>query len=115
MDVHAFRIAALLLIVGVAGYFHTGQESFTALIPAILGLVIALLAVWGRASSKKGLALSIGALVALAGVGGAGPRVLDLMSLGDLFTIKGIYMLASVALCIAYILLLLSCAIRRKL
>ena len=115
MDVHAFRIAALLLLTGVVGYFHTGQESLTALIPAALGLLIALLAIWGRASGKKGLALSIGGVVALAGVGGAGPRVLDLMSLGDLFTIKGMYMLASVVLCVAYLLLFLSSAIRRKL
>ncbi len=115
MEVHAFRIAILLILSGVAGYFHTGQESITAMIPSILGLVIGLLAVWSRASGKKGLALGIGALVALAGIGGAAPRLMEAMRLGDLFTVKAMYMLVSVVLCAAYLLLFLSCAIRRKL
>lgn len=80
------RIGALLVVFGAAGYVLTGATSLTALIPAAVGVVLALLGLLGQRSVAMrphamhaamlvaliGLAGSIGGLVALPSALGAG-------------------------------------------
>lgn len=57
----------LLIGLGLGGYFGTGTSSFTALIPAAFGVVLAGLGVMARDAEKRKLAMHIA--VALAAVG----------------------------------------------
>ena len=74
---HISVIFGLLLIaLGLGGYVGTGSEHPTALIPAGLGLVLALL---GLAALKEGLrkhAMHLAAMVGLVGAVGGGTRLL---------------------------------------
>ncbi len=70
-----------LIVLGVAGYFASGQASPTALIPAAFGVAFLLLGVAAtRASSSKHL-MHAATVLALVGLIGTAGGVLDLVSL----------------------------------
>lgn len=75
------RIFGLILIVlGVASYVLTGRTSVTALIPAIFGAVLLVLALVARSESARKhamhAAVAIGLIGALAALGRAVPAVM---------------------------------------
>lgn len=62
---------ALLTALGVGGYFATGQQSKTALIPAGFGVVAAGIGVLARDERYRTPALVAGAVVGIAGIAGS--------------------------------------------
>jgi hypothetical protein len=62
----------LLILLGAVGYLATGRSSITALIPAFLGVVLAVLGrvAWARPGARK-TAMHIAVLFAVLGVVGA--------------------------------------------
>lgn len=63
-------VGVLLVIVGVVGYVLTDMVSLTALIPAAIGVVLVLLAVWGQRPAARRHAMHAALLIALLGIGG---------------------------------------------
>ena len=61
----------LLTLLGGAGYFLTGTSSFTALIPAVFGLLLVALGFIGRNEASRKHAMHAAATVALVGFVGA--------------------------------------------
>lgn len=87
-------IGVLLMIVGVGGYVLTGMVSFTALIPAVIGLVILLLAAWGRSEAARRHAMHGVMLVALLGLAGSARGLMQLPTLlagGDVARPAAVY------------------------
>lgn len=61
-------IGLLLLVLGLVGYFATGRESPTALIPAVFGVLFLVIALIGRKGGKARMhAMHGGAVLALVG------------------------------------------------
>ncbi len=63
----AIWIGALLIAVGVGGYAGTGGTSFTALIPAFMGIPILLLGILGRRERLRRHAMHAAAVLAAIG------------------------------------------------
>lgn len=64
-----FGYAATLTIIGLAGYFASGRESPTALIPVAFGLVA--LALGLLTAKKRALAMHLAVVLAVLGLGGS--------------------------------------------
>ena len=62
---------AALIALGLAGYFGTGADSPTALIPALFGGLLVVLGGMARDPGKRKLAMHIAAAVALLGILGS--------------------------------------------
>lgn len=86
MPIVCLTLAGLLLILGLAGYFPTGEK--TALIPAAVGLVFAVLgAVALKESLRKHMmhaAVGLALLLFVGMAGMAGPKVPALLTGGEL-------------------------------
>ena len=74
-------VGVLLMITGVAGYVLTDMVSRTALIPAAIGLVLLLLAAWGKRESARKHAMHGALVVALLGIAGSLRGALQLPTL----------------------------------
>jgi FtsH-binding integral membrane protein len=97
-----------LVVLGVVAYVGSGMDSVTALLPALLGLVLAGLGFVGQAEDKRALTMHIAAVVALIGLlGTLGRLVPALVGDGDVagwavagltgtFILLGAYMVLSV-------------------
>jgi hypothetical protein len=72
----AFGVA--LIVVGIAGYFGTGRQSWTALIPAIFGVVLAVLGWLAFDPNKRKHAMHAAAALAVLGIAGTVPGVIKL-------------------------------------
>lgn len=72
---------AVLVVLGIVGYVGSGAESPTALIPAVVGVVLAALGAVGQSEDRRALTMHIAALVALIGFLGS---VMGLFSLPEL-------------------------------
>lgn len=75
-------LGVVLIVLGLAGYFLTGASSYTALIPAAFGVVIALLGLVARDESKRRHAMHAAVVVALLGFLGSARGI---MQLGGVF------------------------------
>ncbi|MBU0984384.1 MAG: hypothetical protein KKA42_10975 [candidate division Zixibacteria bacterium] len=83
----ALLYSGALIMLGLLGYFATGRQSVTALIPAFFGLVVfGVMAITGRVSRPTvsawvltGLAV-VGVIATITGV----PKVVTLISGGDI-------------------------------
>jgi len=75
-------LGAVLVVLGLAGYFLTGMVSPTALIPAFFGIVIAGAGVIARDERKRKHAMHAAVLVALLGFLGT---VRGLLQIGSAF------------------------------
>lgn len=75
-------LGAVLIILGLAGYFLTGTASLTALIPSAFGLLIVLAGLLARDERKRKHAMHAAVAVALLGFLGS---VRGLLQLGALF------------------------------
>lgn len=71
---------AILIILGIIAYFATGMVSWTALIPSILGAVIAIFGAIGIKQPKIGIHIAL--VVAILGILGTFRNVLQL---GEVF------------------------------
>jgi hypothetical protein len=70
-----------LVVLGVVGYAGSGADSVTALIPSAFGVVLAVLGYVGQQEDKRALTMHIAALLALLGLLGTIPGLLDLPDL----------------------------------
>lgn len=66
----------VLIVLGLASYFLTGMVSFTALIPSVFGVVLALCGMIARDERKRKHAMHGAVLVALLGFAGSVPGLL---------------------------------------
>ena len=76
-------LGLVLIALGLGGYFGTGRESLTALIPVLLGLLLALLGVLALKEHMRRHAMHVAGVIALLGVAGT---VRGLMKLPVLLT-----------------------------
>lgn len=74
-------VGVLLMIVGVGGYILTHGVSRTALIPAVIGVVLLLLAQWGRKEQARKHAMHAAMLVAILGAAGSVRGLMQLPTL----------------------------------
>jgi len=70
----------VLIVLGLAGFLGTGSEHQTALIPAVFGILLAVLGAMARDDNKRKLAMHIAVTVGLLGFLGT---VSALFQLGD--------------------------------
>ena len=64
-------MGAWLIALGIGGYVMTGMVSVTALIPAVFGVVLMLLGVYGRAEGRRRMAMHLAMGLALVGIVGS--------------------------------------------
>ena len=72
---------ASLVVVGLAGYFFTGRQSVTALIPAFVGLPILILGGVGLRPAREKMTCLIAAILTLLGLGGCVRGLIKLVDL----------------------------------
>ena len=72
-------LGALLILLGVGFYFGTGSQSVTALIPAFLGVPIALCGLLALAESRRRIALPVAFVFAVLGFAGTVPGAVKLV------------------------------------
>lgn len=84
MPLIAIGYGSILIMIGIVGYFMTGQASITALIPAFLGFIAEVCGVIAR-SSERALkhAMHVAAMVGVLGVLGTLRALPQLPSLFD--------------------------------
>ena len=63
----AVGFGAVLIVLGIAGYFGSGMVSLTALIPAAFGLVLLILGVIARDPEKRKHAMHVAAMIGVLG------------------------------------------------
>jgi hypothetical protein len=68
-------VGFVLIAIGLIGYFATGLASLTALIPAMLGAVMLVLALAARSPDARKHAMHIAIAIALISVVGTVPRL----------------------------------------
>jgi len=69
-------VGMILAVLGIGSYLGTGRTSFTALIPAIFGVVFLLLAWLARNEAARKHVMHAAMVIALVGIGGTGSRLL---------------------------------------
>jgi lysylphosphatidylglycerol synthetase-like protein (DUF2156 family) len=74
-------VSALLIVVGVGGYVLTDRVSLTALIPAAIGVVLILLALWARQPAARKHAMHGVMLICLIGIAGTVRGLMQLPTL----------------------------------
>lgn len=74
---------AALVVLGIVGYLGSGAASPTALIPTVVGAVLAALGFAGEREERRALMMHVAAVVALLGFLGS---AMGLVSLPDLVT-----------------------------
>lgn len=79
----SITVGALLIVLGLWGYFGTGTTSPTALIPAAFGLLLVISGVIARDPAKRKLGMHIAVVVGLLGFLGS---VRGLAKIGTLLT-----------------------------
>ena len=77
----AIGFGVALIALGVGGYVLTGMESPTALIPAVIGVLLALLGGMARNPARRKTAMHIAAAVGLLGFFGSAPGLFRLFPL----------------------------------
>ncbi len=97
----------LLILLGIGGYIGTGFEHWTALIPAIIGAVLAALGLAARKENARQHAMHVIMLIALLGVIGSLRRPLDEMrsEAGLTFDTATTIQFVTAGVCIALIVL----------
>jgi len=72
----AIGFGVILIILGLGGYFLTGSQSWTAMIPAFFGAVLAVLGAIALDPAKRKHAMHAAAALGLVGFAGAVPGVI---------------------------------------
>jgi hypothetical protein len=76
----AIGFGAVLMVLGIAGYFGSGMVSLTALIPTAFGLVLLVLGVIARDPGKRRHAMHVAVIIALLGFAGSVSGLLKVVS-----------------------------------
>ena len=76
-------VGFILIAIGVIGYVATGAASLTALIPAMVGAVLLVLALVARSDEARKHAMHAAVAVALISALGTLPRLLPALSAGE--------------------------------
>jgi hypothetical protein len=77
----AILFGVLLIALGLIGWFGTGMESPTALIPSVFGLLLVVAGVIARNESRRKHAMHAAAMVGLLGLLGSASGLLQLPAL----------------------------------
>src|SRR5437868_4482456 len=97
-------VGALLIVLGVIGYFGTGMVSWTALIPAFFGLPLLVLGVLALQEGWRKHAMHAAVVVGLIGfLGGAFSFLRPLLSGGDLKPMAATMQALMVLTCAAFV------------
>ena len=100
------RIVGFVLIgIGVVGYVATGAASLTALIPAMVGAILLILALVGRDPKARKHAMHAAVAFALIAAVGTLPRLIPSLSAGEFQRPAVIAQAALVLTLIIYVLL----------
>jgi len=75
-------IGFLLIVLGLVGYLATGRTSVTALIPAMVGAILLVLALAARNPAARKHVMHAAVALALVGALGTLPRIVSAMSAG---------------------------------
>jgi len=109
----------LLIILGLGGYFGTGSESITALIPAFFGVVIAALGFLGKKENIRKHVMHVALLIALLGLIGSFtgiPKTITLIGGGEIARPAAAMAQAVMALiCLVYLILGIQSFIKARL
>jgi hypothetical protein len=111
MPTKSIIFGTLLILLGVAGYIHgmtTGHASFTALIPAAVGLVMAILGAAAR--SNEGLRkhlMHVAVVVALLGFLASAGRLVMKISEFTL-SVASASQIAMAAICLVFVIMAVS-------
>tara|TARA_Y100001970_G_scaffold294145_1_gene447509 strand:- start:11125 stop:11490 length:366 start_codon:yes stop_codon:yes gene_type:complete len=76
MHIHAYRVGAILALLGPFTYFMSGTSSISAFIPSIFGIIFLIVAKLASNEKIRHHVMHVGLLVALAGVLGLAPMLL---------------------------------------
>ena len=104
----AVSFGAVLMLLGIAGYFGSNMVSLTALIPTAFGLILLVLGVVARDPGKRKHAMHVAAAIGLLGFAGSVSGLLKVIT-GDLGprpnaaitqAVMAVLMLIFVALCV---------------
>ncbi len=111
-------IGCVLIALGVGGYFGTGRESMTALIPAFVGLPLALLGVVALNDGRRKHAMHAAAALGLLGFLGASRGFAKLPALltgGEVEKPVAAYMQIAMSLvCLVFLVLCVRSFIRAR-
>ena len=77
-------VGFLLILLGVVGYVATGAASITALIPAMVGAILLILALVARKPEARKHAMHAAVALALVAVLGMVPRIVPALRAGDI-------------------------------
>lgn len=91
----------ILIILGVVAWLGSGTSSWTALIPSILGVILAICGAIGLRRQKLGIHLAL--VIALVGIAGT---LMNVMKLGDVFAGTAERPLAVIVSTITFVLLI---------
>ncbi len=111
-------IGCVLIALGVGSYFGTGRASVTALIPAFVGLPLALLGVVALNDGLRKHAMHAAAVIGLLGFGGAARGFAELPALltgGEVEKPVAAYVQIAMSLvCLAFLVLCVRSFIRAR-
>ena len=101
---HAISFGVALVIVGLYGYFGYDPQSLTALIPAVVGLLLVISGIAGQADTRRKHAMHVAATVSLLGAFAAWGRAIATLTQGKdantMVLLMGIICTLFVYLCI---------------
>ncbi|MBR74681.1 MAG: hypothetical protein CL872_07090 [Dehalococcoidaceae bacterium] len=77
MHIHAYRVGAILTILGPFTYFVSGTSSLSAFIPSIFGVLFIIIARLANNEKIRPHVMHFGLFVALVGILGLAPMLLE--------------------------------------
>lgn len=98
-------VGFILIAIGIVGYVGTGAASLTALIPAMIGALLLILALVGRSAEARKHAMHAAVALALIAALGTLPRLLPALAAGDFSRPAVISQAAMVAVLLIYVAL----------
>jgi hypothetical protein len=98
-------VGFLLILLGVVGYVATGGASITALIPAMFGAVLLIIALVARSPESRKHAMHAAVALALVGLIGTIPRIIPALRAGDIQRPAVLAQIAMAVILLVYVLL----------
>ena len=103
-------LGLVLVLLGVVGYFATGRQSATALIPSFFGAVFLLLGVLARSPGARKHAMHVAAALALLGVLGTARGLVNFFRmLGGADVARPEAVIAQAAMCVLCVAFVILC------
>ncbi len=99
-------LGVVLIALGVGGYFGTGRESWTALIPAGFGLPLLILGLVALQDARRKHAMHAAVVLGVLGFGGTAGGLYTLLTGGEVDRPVAVAVKATMAvLCLVYVVL----------